>query len=209
MMNCYFNSRPHEEVDHCFCAYHWHINISTHDLTRRSTLTIGSCCLAEYISTHDLTRRSTLTPAIESLSVIFQLTTSRGGRPEVGIFDEYIDISTHDLTRRSTVISDMGQWYNIFQLTTSRGGRLHQRQLPQSYFYFNSRPHEEVDRYSGCTITDNENFNSRPHEEVDDWRLMLLFRIIISTHDLTRRSTAISYNTTSFKIVFFVLILYF
>ena len=31
----------------------------------------------------------------------------------------------------------------------------------------------------------------------------------ISTHDLTRRSTAISYNTTSFKIVFFVLILYF
>ena len=97
--------------------------------------------------------------------------------------------------------------------------------------YFNSRPHEEVDCHCPDGSFCRKHFNSRPHEEVDrvnkgTFRLFCIsthdltrrstegpVRIhtlaFISTHDLTRRSTAISYNTTSFKIVFFVLILYF
>ena len=56
----YFNSRPHKEVDiHC-CPTASTQTISTHDLTRRSTLNKDVIDLIEKgISTHDLTRRST------------------------------------------------------------------------------------------------------------------------------------------------------
>ena len=57
----YFNSRPHEEVD--FLPDKNRVrscNISTHDLTRRSTKTEHFGRSQSDISTHDLTRRSTL-----------------------------------------------------------------------------------------------------------------------------------------------------
>ena len=58
----------------------------------------------------------------------------------------YISISTHDLTRRST---------------------LHHTTGSHQHLYFNSRPHEEVDRYCRKALLHNQHFNSRPREEVD------------------------------------------
>ena len=55
----YFNSRPHKEVDVKLLKEVQLSCISTHDLTRRSTLKRGTAVEAVNISTHDLTRRST------------------------------------------------------------------------------------------------------------------------------------------------------
>ncbi len=56
-----------------------------------------------HISTHDLTRRSTVLKLIQFDPDTFQLTTSRGGRRMVREDGEQERcISTHDLTRRST-----------------------------------------------------------------------------------------------------------
>ena len=55
----------------------------------------------------------------------------------------------------------------LFQLTTSQGGRLIRSVNTANCLYFNSRPHEEVDRI----------------------RLFQTVESIISTHDLTKRST--------------------
>ena len=58
--NSHFNSRPHKEVD----------------------IYIIVCQLQLYISTHDLTRRSTSIFQMLSFMLIFQLTTSQGGRQQ-------------------------------------------------------------------------------------------------------------------------------
>ena len=77
----------------------------------------------------------------------FQLTTSRGGRPNgVVRYIGLLHISTHDLTRRSTRL-----------LRCILSNRLH----------FNSRPHEEVDLSLYVVPLAFKYFNSRPHEEVD------------------------------------------
>ena len=124
----HFNSRPHEEVDgqreygrlgqaefqlttsrrgrHYshngeFCEGH----ISTHDLTKRSTI---SPCRMPYrsniISTHDLTKRSTL-----SIRVSISLMRYFNSRPHEEVDGAVVygcehrkRISTHDLTKRST-----------------------------------------------------------------------------------------------------------
>ena len=76
-----FNSRPHKEVD--------------------NTLSIFLDCFTK-LSTHDLTRRSTVYFYSVDPDLVFQLTTSQGGR--------------HD--------PDKNRWgTTIFQLTTSQGGR--------------------------------------------------------------------------------------
>ena len=59
LLTAYFNSRPHKEVDHQIQDDLNSIRISTHDLTRRSTLGTLALGCYNYISTHDLTRRST------------------------------------------------------------------------------------------------------------------------------------------------------
>ena len=56
-----FNSRPHEEVDSSLTMIRYNIcDISTHDLTRRSTVFDSRKEVYYKISTHDLTRRSTV-----------------------------------------------------------------------------------------------------------------------------------------------------
>ena len=55
--------------------------LSTHDLTRRSTFFLSFFeNTTIYLSTHDLTRRSTLLMAYMAFKMVFQLTTSQGGR---------------------------------------------------------------------------------------------------------------------------------
>ncbi len=117
----YFNSRPHEEVDPSWLHASGSVPvISTHDLTKRSTiplLQVSLNCLpfqlttsrrgrrspAFVISTHDLTKRSTFTPRNTDSTIEFQLTTSRRGRLSVrGGSCCRGRISTHDLTKRST-----------------------------------------------------------------------------------------------------------
>ena len=100
-------------------------------------------------------------------------------------------ISTHDLARRSTPseITIKGSGY-IFQLTTSQGGRLLQLlSLPIPDLHFNSRPREEVDgtnlQVEAGTIISTHDLTRRSTA----FQLPANNIVIISTHDLTRRST--------------------
>ena len=145
--------------------------ISTHDLTKRSTEKTGEMGVGVYISTHDLTKRSTGRPLLRA-------------EPSV--------ISTHDLTKRSTPYTVPAVLAHMYF-----NSRPHE-EVDQNHLlikcdilHFNSRPHEEVDGPVSCLVAFlNLHFNSRPHEEVDDQRLTDHGRAnLISTHDLTKRST--------------------
>ena len=117
----YFNSRPHEEVDPSWLHASGSVPvISTHDLTKRSTiplLQVSLNCLPFQLTTSRRGRRS---PAfvMPSSMWLFQLTTSRRGRRltlEIQLTTSRRGrlsvrggsccrgrISTHDLTKRST-----------------------------------------------------------------------------------------------------------
>ena len=149
--------------------------------------------MADVVSTHDLTKRSTTQQGLQNhlrfpfqlttsrrgrhgylsqwpLSRMFQLTTSRRGRRwHIRQRTDVKRVSTHDLTKRST----------------------HSRMsLLPSQICFNSRPHEEVDDAERAAEKKAICFNSRPHEEVDLFDDTLIgLAIIVSTHDLTKRST--------------------
>ena len=120
----------------------------------------------------------------------FQLTTSRRGRLTTWIHSWHLDcfnsrpheevdvsfagyrsaasgVSTHDLTKRSTLSMRQSVMRLTFQLTTSRRGRLLHRPYRQLLTRFNSRPHEEVDTAKDSAV------------QIP----------IVSTHDLTKRST--------------------
>ena len=143
-----------------------------------------------FLSTHDLTKRSTIKIHVISDRLYFQLTTSRRGRrnhvnlykqrlsfnsrpheevdedvkragekrktfnsrphEEVDLGDThkslYFHLSTHDLTKRSTYYSAAALIYSTFQLTTSRRGRRGTALSRKYLLSFNSRPHEEVDK---------------------------------------------------------------
>ena len=123
-----------------------------------------------------------------ALDFLFQLTTSRRGRHivTVGHFKTY-DVSTHDLTKRSTLLIQALLLAFSFQLTTSRRGRLV------------TLSHDAV--LDMC-------FNSRPHEEVDPGFRMAYLCTGVSTHDLTKRSTAIFTQKVFLSKSLFVLIAY-
>ena len=122
----YFNSRPHEEVDVEIPCLHNVNLISTHDLTKRSTVKCRAVDLKYIISTHDLTKRSTYLPKPDAVihgnfnsrpheevdrqeRATIGLKRHFNSRPheEVDIFlsrmQSFMEISTHDLTKRSTV----------------------------------------------------------------------------------------------------------
>ena len=105
----------------------------------------------------------------------------------------YFCISTHDLTKRSTEgISALNEMLT-FQLTTSRRGRLVSflsMLTPPSYF--NSRPHEEVDASSGSSAPTSVLFQLTTSRRGRLRRLADAMGMkSISTHDLTKRSTAV------------------
>ena len=233
-----FNSRPHEEVDGTFSVPdessktfqlttsrrgrhririndRYGIHLSTHDLTKRSTLHFHKLFLVHQsfnsrpheevdpkpliayniivLSTHDLTKRSTTQGFRAARYVgVFQLTTSRRGRPDQG-YDSFriIRLSTHDLTKRSTIVDD-----RFFQSASLSTHDLTKRSTAAGHppgrlvSPFNSRPHEEVDKANRRSYEKNRDFqlttsrrgrravpsgvsirsftfNSRPHEEVD------------------------------------------
>ena len=130
---------------------------------------------------------------------MFQLTTSRRGRP---LYSQYnpiaIYVSTHDLTKRSTfAVPTIPPNTVLFQLTTSRRGRLiplsshksihgvsthdlTKRSTSEDISSFISEDVSTHDLTKRSTDGDRDpllilgSFNSRPHEEVDTF--CLLFR---------------------------------
>ena len=106
---------------------------------------------------------------VEAISTIFQLTTSRRGRPD-----------------RPSV--DFQIWF--FQLTTSRRGRPLQLCVKRLPFCLST--HDLTQR---STLHYNilwyifQSFNSRPHAEVDKSGGNGQRALFLSTHDLTQRST--------------------
>ena len=187
-----FNSRPHTEVDINSCSYiyrKWSFQLTTSHGGR--PIRSGERDYCYYLSTHDLTRRSTIVrlstetrnkpfnsrphTEVDNISresmgspLSFQLTTSHGGRPsicssssfclrsfnsrphtevdvDIQTIPVHIYLSTHDLTRRSTryILGIAAELF--FQLTTSHGGRLRLYDFPRRVDPFNSRPHTEVD----------------------------------------------------------------
>ena len=164
------------------------------------------------ISTHDLARRSTFLQNVCHLAHIFQLTTSRGGRPEA--------------------MSALALHLHFNSRPHEEVDIIHHNTIESMYKYFNSRPRKEWQmetteheldisthdlarrstvphdpetglliisthdltrrstKSNASTILNGVNFNSRSHKEVDfHARRCVLCRICISTHDLTKRST--------------------
>ena len=126
------------------------------------------------------------------LVCLFQLTTSRRGRPFYhAVIGNICNISTHDLTKRSTPGCQHMQRYVhrnfnsrpheevdaslslCVRLQNHFNSRPHEEVdsslilFPQYIHHFNSRPHEEVDSNGVLQTIQNLYFNSRPHEEVD------------------------------------------
>ena len=187
----HFNSHPHEEDD---LLLHWNIvffhisthiltrrmtnkddtldtlfNISTHILTRRMTAIVIPFMRGEDISTHILTRRMTHIFAGYGITLIFQLTSSRGGwPPEMAAFSFWSEISTHILTRRMTkrllhgriffhisthILTRRMTWPNTYLVyIISISTHILTRRMTYFFYikliicrYFNSHPHEEDD----------------------------------------------------------------
>ena len=168
-------------------------NLSTHTLTRRSTVATERSTYMAYLSTHDLTRRSTVCscsdqspffsfnsrPHTEVDSSVIRLCfrpSPFNSRPHTEVdrrvlcLHRVLVLSTHDLTRRST-----------FFPGTDRG-----RELP-----FNSRPHTEVDcvRVSVCVLVIHNFQLTTSHGGRHAEQAKIIAGNILSTHDLTRRST--------------------
>ena len=105
--------------------YYIRFLISTHDLTKRSTKRTAEIVLRRIFQLTTSRRGRRKKMRLIDADALFQLTTSRRGRRRWCWGENlYGKISTHDLTKRSTKHLD---WWN----------RVH--------WYFNSRPHEEVD----------------------------------------------------------------
>ena len=142
------------------------------------------------ISTHDLTKRSTCIGVDNESAELFQLTTSRRGRRNKPLSFQSHSLFQLTTSRRGRHPFSLTPSHSFaFQLTTSRRGRL----MPQGMFrppaYFNSRHHEEVDDFRkglpsfpfSFQLTTSRRgrrsadrftflltyFNSRHHEEVD------------------------------------------
>ena len=167
-------------------------DISTHDLTKRSTsVALYTNVLFPFQLTTSRRGRRQKCRRVHSKIQKFQLTTSRRGRPYTpGQYLPFTSISTHDLTKRSTRSADARSPIRTFQLTTSRRGRQEKQYAPEEAWifqlttsrrgrrrqqntrtarrHFNSRPHEEVDISVICRYSQAIHFNSRPHEEVDE-----------------------------------------
>ena len=190
----HFNSRPHEEVDPFLLYLLEGFCISTHDLTKRSTRRVHKSAVSSmYFNSRPHEEVDISTRWGHFYFGKFQLTTSRRGRQSTAdAVQEIYDISTHDLTKRSTDDPEGEPEEKPFQLTTSRRGR--HGCLKHNWFCTDISTHDLTKRstkVSVCIPSISWYFNSRPHEEVDnDSCAVSTTTFNISTHDLTKRSTS-------------------
>ena len=146
------------------------IDISTHDLTKRSTKIILWLLIWNYLFQLTTSRRGRLSPdSAMPREKLFQLTTSRRGRLE---------------------------WFRGFHCGRYFNSRPHEEvdlsnmSLKKFCENFNSRPHEEVDdtqrvpQSPGKAISTHD-LTKRSTMSRGVWNIPG----IISTHDLTKRST--------------------
>ena len=121
------------------------------------------------ISTHDLTRRSTT-----ERFVLAYPNSYFNSRPHKEVDNIYAaatrntDISTHDLTRRSTNIQRLP--HSCRRISThdlTRRSTVARLLVIRHDLHFNSRPHKEVDLAAVAECFAVDYFNSRPHKEVD------------------------------------------
>ena len=144
----------------------------------------------------------------------FQLTTSQGGRQIFSSFEHpikiYFNSRPHkEVDKKERMITDEVEDFNsrphkevdytdyriyyyskTFQLTTSQGGRPVQVSVLVTVFVFQLTTSQGGRRVTNCvSVFDSIYFNSRPHKEVDRIHKFSCYKIDISTHDLTRRST--------------------
>ena len=168
-------------------------NLSTHDLTRRSTV----IAMAREIWTLNFQLTTSrggrlISHVALSASIPFQLTTSRGGRPLMAI--SCIALKHFQLTTSRggrPIILVIGVVRSVFQLTTSRGGRL----LTSFFRILNGifqlttsrggRPsgaarRKPADPVFQLTTSRGGRQYIQQHNTED---------LTLSTHDLTRRST--------------------
>ena len=166
-----FISRPLKEVDHSYIsAYSGVASFNSRPHKEVDTL-VPSCPYFIPLSIHDLTRRSTIRP--QENGRMLKPFNSRphkevdGSRLRSGCRRTIFQFTTSQGGRRKGVI--IVDYMIVFQFTTSQGGRHQQNQQSEGLLRpFNSRPHKEVDLY----LLDGD-----------------LCCIVLSIHDLTRRST--------------------
>ena len=171
-INLCFNSRPHEEVDLSLSIAKDFLDVSTHDLTKRSTLQrFHRFFSGGYFNSRPHEEVDLWHRALGNQCNCFN------SRPHEEVDDGWICdnsvfilVSTHDLTKRSTL-------FFVRKMAICH--------------CFNSRPHEEVDSFYLPSPRQGSCFNSRPHEEVDFYPLNWSANVLsVSTHDLTKRSTS-------------------
>ena len=123
-----FNSRPHEEVDEDLKSIKPDLQMFQLTTSRRGRHTPGRSFFSPTTSFNSRPHEEVdmMDKSTEKALLVFQLTTSRRGRL---------------ISLDSDVIS------MAFQLTTSRRGRHRKGLLSRGGCCFNSRPHEEVDKY--------------------------------------------------------------
>ena len=189
--------------------------LSIHDLSRRSTFCVIYPFDTWNLSIHDLSRRSTHHP-VRSCTLCFSFNSRPLKEVDVFIPKDWARYTTFQFTTsqggRLVSIEKIYQ-QGLFQFTTSQGGRRHCFCVFCYRFNsFNSRPLKEVDPTGSGKNYTLEPFNSRPLKEVDTIdivhnpnRLDFQFTtsqggrrsqyatisslIILSIHDLSRRST--------------------
>ena len=191
-MHLDFNSRPHEEVDYTKSTIPNTTRISTHDLTKRSTLFFHALyCIIMYFNSRPHEEVDDVARSMEYPGDYFN------SRPHEEVDSRKINggLTWQNFNSRPHEEVDM-EWQTsnilppIFQLTTSRRGRLSRLQGQQNRNQnFNSRPHEEVDFHQIRLCHAKNYFNSRPHEEVDLNGSGVFIAVGISTHDLRKRSS--------------------
>ena len=169
--------------------------LSTHDLTRRSTIGIVARLSYCKLSTHDLTRRSTA-QELENMGPQKPFNS----RPHTEV-DQYFEV--------------VKQVASTFQLTTSHGGRPARKMKHSRPTAFNSRPHTEVDSSWEDELATMLPFqlttsHGGRHQAYQLWIASDGFQLTtshggrrdassasgtltyLSTHDLTRRSTSMT-----------------
>ena len=120
--------------------------VSTHDLTKRSTESIGLIATQQVfqLTTSRRGRHSPLFP--NAVQLMFQLTTSRRGRLAASMILPNTVLFQLTTSRRGRpVVAAICDTAVSFQLTTSRRGRPQESNVLYTQRCFNSRPHEEVD----------------------------------------------------------------
>ena len=130
------------------------------------------------------------------LMLIFQLTTSHGGRHgKRALQIRFCSFNSRPHTEvDAEALQCSGQSGLSFNSRPHTEVDAHRFRPTLRDPSFNSRPHTEVDKNGTIERGRPETFNSRPHTEVDDDYIHPNNDGHLSTHDLTRRSTANIYN---------------